>query len=397
MFYNKRNIALRTAYFFATAAISGAVGGLISYGVGQMDGIAGWSGWRWIILIIGIPTLVTAFIIPFVLPNSVEEAKFLTEEDRRNMHILRFHEPGQTKSGQEMNRADVMHGVKDWKTYAFAFAHYCCNTVLYGFSVFLPTIIDRIGNWSQSEVQALTIPVYVLGAITYISLARLSDVMAVRGYFVIGALLVMILGHVFLIVDQGVGLSFAGCFLVAMGLYTAAGTALSWLTSNTPRYETSPVFAWRAQLTSLTGMDSEHIALVYNSPSETLLASLHLICMTTTPTRSVGRSRLVSWAWLCVSTRLYILTFALQMLDVTGVKRSGRGMARVKKRSKRWAICRRTIDIRFKQRSVDSLQASPIYLFTASALSVKPSNTARCEAFRLSLPPCDQWDEIVAN
>lgn len=207
----------------------------------------------------------------------------------------------------------------------------------------------------------------------------------------------MILGHVFLIVDQGVGLSFAGCFLVAMGLYTAAGTALSWLTSNTPRYETSAVFAWRAQLTSLTGMDNEHIALVYNSPSETLLASVHLICMTTTPTRSVGRSRLVSWAWLCVSTRLYILTFALQMLDVTGVKRSGRGKARARRRSRKWVICRQTIDIRSKQGSVDSLQAGFKCLCTASALSVKPPNTAKREVFRLSLPPRNQWSGIFAS
>lgn len=236
MFYNKRNIALRTAYFFATAAISGAAGGLVSYGAGQLDGVAGWSGWRWIILIIGIPTLLTAFAIPFVLPNSVETAKFLTDEDRRNMKLLRQAESGQTTSGQEMNREDFMEGVKDWKVYAFAFAHYCCNTVLYAFSVFLPTIINGIGDWSRAEVQALTIPVYILGAIVYILCARLSDKIAVRGYFVIGALLTELLGHVFLIANQGVGLSFAGCFLVAMGLYTATGTALSWLTSNTPRY-----------------------------------------------------------------------------------------------------------------------------------------------------------------
>lgn len=248
MFYNKKHIALRTAYFFSTAAISGAVGGLVSFGVGQMDGITGWSGWRWTILIIGIPTLLTGFVIPFVLPNSVESAKFLTDQDRRNMHLLRQAEPDQTKSGQEMNREDFMEGVKDWKTYAFAFAHYCVNTVLYGFSVFLPTIIQQIGNWTPSEVQALTIPVYMLGAITYIVCASISDSIAIRGYFVIGGLLVMILGFVFLIVNQGVGLSFAGCFLVAMGLYTCGGTALSWLTSNTPRYG-KRAFASGLQLT----------------------------------------------------------------------------------------------------------------------------------------------------
>lgn len=67
IFYNKRHIALRMAYLFATAAIAGALGGLVSYGIGFMDndpngvttnpgdadyvippGTAGWRAWRWI-------------------------------------------------------------------------------------------------------------------------------------------------------------------------------------------------------------------------------------------------------------------------------------------------------------------------------------------------------------
>jgi MFS family permease len=51
IFYNKRQIALRTAYLFATAAISGAAGGLVAYAIGFLDnngeGTAGWRAWRW--------------------------------------------------------------------------------------------------------------------------------------------------------------------------------------------------------------------------------------------------------------------------------------------------------------------------------------------------------------
>jgi MFS family permease len=45
MFYNKRNLALRQAYFYGTSAISGALGGLVAYAIGELDGAAGWSGW----------------------------------------------------------------------------------------------------------------------------------------------------------------------------------------------------------------------------------------------------------------------------------------------------------------------------------------------------------------
>jgi hypothetical protein len=48
MFYTKREIALRVGYLFVSAALAGSLGGLLAYGVGHMDGTAGYSGWRWI-------------------------------------------------------------------------------------------------------------------------------------------------------------------------------------------------------------------------------------------------------------------------------------------------------------------------------------------------------------
>lgn len=48
LFYTRREIALRVGYLFVSAAISGSVGGLLAYGIGHMDGVAGQRGWRWI-------------------------------------------------------------------------------------------------------------------------------------------------------------------------------------------------------------------------------------------------------------------------------------------------------------------------------------------------------------
>lgn len=41
MYYTRKSLALRIAYFYATAAVAGVVGGLIAYGVSFMDGYAG--------------------------------------------------------------------------------------------------------------------------------------------------------------------------------------------------------------------------------------------------------------------------------------------------------------------------------------------------------------------
>lgn len=51
LFYTKSELALRVGYLFVSAAIAGSFGGLLAFGIGQMDGFAGQRGWRWIMII----------------------------------------------------------------------------------------------------------------------------------------------------------------------------------------------------------------------------------------------------------------------------------------------------------------------------------------------------------
>ena len=153
MFYNKGSIVLRVAYLFSTAAWAGALGGLLAYGIGFVDGSHGWSGWRWIFLINGIPTTTTGMVAPFVLPNSRDTSNFLTEEERESLGIVRRKEVWQTASSQLMNKKDAIDALKDWKTWVVSPGQDCLNSMLYSFSVFLPIIINLSGNgWPAIQV-----------------------------------------------------------------------------------------------------------------------------------------------------------------------------------------------------------------------------------------------------
>ena len=44
--YNRDEQAKRVAYLFSCTALSGAFGGLLAYALLQMDGVAGYAGWR---------------------------------------------------------------------------------------------------------------------------------------------------------------------------------------------------------------------------------------------------------------------------------------------------------------------------------------------------------------
>ena len=248
IFYGKREIALRVGYLFSAAAVAGACGGLLAYAIGFMDGIAGQKGWRWILIIEGMPSVLIGVAVWFGLADDPDTAWYLTEEDKILMKARRKLEIGQTESAQQFHMKDAKEGAKDWTVILFCVAQFGVDTVLYGYSMFLPTIISGIGNWSTAQVQALTIPCYGVGAITYLVAAWFSDRMQKRAIFTLVFCGIAIIGYAILMANASAGVHYFGCFMVAIGLYVCVGLPLAWLPTNLPRFG-KRTFATGLQLT----------------------------------------------------------------------------------------------------------------------------------------------------
>ncbi|PPJ59309.1 hypothetical protein CBER1_04233 [Cercospora berteroae] len=233
-FYTKHELALRIGYLFVSAALAGACGGLLAYGIGFMDGVAGQRGWRWILIIEGLPTLLLGIACWWILADDPETAYYLNDEEKELVQARRASQMGHV---DVFDWKDVRKGLKDWKIWMFCAGQFCLDTMLYGFSTFLPTIILAIRpESSRAIVQVLTIPVYTVGAVSYMAAARYSDWRQSRGPVAVLFSLIAVVGYAMLISDANSGVHFAGCFLVAMGLYVAVGIPLAWLPSNNPRY-----------------------------------------------------------------------------------------------------------------------------------------------------------------
>ncbi|KAK3307105.1 major facilitator superfamily domain-containing protein [Chaetomium strumarium] len=236
-FYTKRELALRIGYLFVSAALAGACGGLLAFAIGHMQGVAGQNGWRWIMIIEGLPTVCLGIASWWLLPDEPETAYFLDGPQRAMAAARLRRQTGYTANAAEFHWQDVRAALGDWKVWAFALAQFGSDTMLYGYSTFLPTIIRGINpDASAALVQVLTIPCYALGAVTYLVVARISDRTQKRGMYAVLLGLVSIVGYAMLISDVGSGAHYAGCFLVAMGLYVCVGLPLAWLPTNCPRY-----------------------------------------------------------------------------------------------------------------------------------------------------------------
>ncbi|KAI3339421.1 DNA-repair protein rad2 [Ustulina deusta] len=235
-FYTKRELALRVGYLFVSAAIAGAVGGLLAYGIGHLDGARDMRGWRWIMIIEGIPTIVLGVVTLFLLPDDPEHAYFLNADEKKLMIARQQRQYGYTESAQRFSKDDMMKAFKDWRIWMFCVGQFGSDTMLYSFSVFLPTIIKGLGTWSTAETQLLTIPCYALGAISYMTIAYISDRKQMRAVFCVIWGVISVIGYGILLSNVSAGVHYFACFLIATGLYVLVGLPLAWLPNNSPRY-----------------------------------------------------------------------------------------------------------------------------------------------------------------
>lgn len=82
--------------------MAGAFAGLLAVGLSKMDGVGDYEGWRWILIVEGLLTVVVAASAYFIVENGPSTATFLTERDRQIIaHRLRNDEFGLVDDSQD--------------------------------------------------------------------------------------------------------------------------------------------------------------------------------------------------------------------------------------------------------------------------------------------------------
>ncbi|GAA5885821.1 hypothetical protein JCM6882_007573 [Rhodosporidiobolus microsporus] len=219
-FYKRDESQLRIAVFFSSATLAGAFGGLLAYGLSQMDGIGGKAGWAWIFIIEGLITIVVGCIAPFLIHDFPEQAKFLTERERAFV-VRRLKED--VGSAGEFRKVHVINAFKDWKTY------------VYSLSLFTPTIIAALGSWSRTESQLLATPPYAAAFIVTLASAFLSDRFKIRAPTIVFFMLVTCVGFaIFLAIDPIAqpAVAYFAIFLCVCGVAPCVAANITWCGNN---------------------------------------------------------------------------------------------------------------------------------------------------------------------
>ena len=157
------------AGFLSGIAIAIIIGGPLSGGLLELDGVLGFEGWQWLFVVQGLPAVIVGLYVLRALPERPSEASWLPAEDARWL------ERRQVEEEEEADLADMRSAVRDRRVRYLTGCYFCLNCASYGLLFWLPDIIETVGDLSDIQVGLISVIPFLAGVGGLIVLGRRAD------------------------------------------------------------------------------------------------------------------------------------------------------------------------------------------------------------------------------
>ncbi len=172
--YTQKHRARMVALFMTAVAVGGVVGGPLSGWIMEaFAGYRGLSGWQWLFILEGLPSIVVGVLVLLLLNNGPRDARWLSDEEKAIL-IRRLEEEQKAKESGEHRRTfgDAFRSPKVWVLSAVYFG---AIMGLYGMSFWLPQIVQDMGVKSTRDMGLITSIPWAAAAIGMVLVGRHSD------------------------------------------------------------------------------------------------------------------------------------------------------------------------------------------------------------------------------
>ncbi|KAL8789791.1 MAG: hypothetical protein Q9195_006683 [Heterodermia aff. obscurata] len=211
--YSRYDVGKRYSAFYVVGCVALAFGGILAFGLMQMDGLAGKAGWRWIFIIEGMVTCVVSLGAYFFLVDFPENAhtswNFLNQQEC-DFVIRRVNKDRGDALPESFTLARFLKPALDFKLWVFAL----------------------ISLYVLKASQCLAAPPYVLAVLLMILSAYLGDHFQVRGPILVVNSLIALIGLPLMGFASTPGTRYFGVFLVTAGTNANIPTSLAYQANN---------------------------------------------------------------------------------------------------------------------------------------------------------------------
>ncbi|CAF4175222.1 unnamed protein product, partial [Rotaria sp. Silwood2] len=248
------------------AALAGAFGGVLAYGITKMGGVGGQEGWRWIFYLEGIATVVVGALAFFFINDfPSDRPKFLKESEYRRV-MDRLQTDAGAGASEHFSWKQVLAALSTWKVYAWSLCYIGVLIPFYSLSFFSPTIIKNLG-FVTYQAQLLSAPPYVLAFFTTMITAYVSDKYAHRSMFIIFWLVISIVGYTILITLDNLVVNYLAVVLATGGLSPCIATCIAFISGNiSPQTKRATAVAFMISVGNIGGVISGQLYRAQDAP-----------------------------------------------------------------------------------------------------------------------------------
>ena len=221
--FNQRRLGHAIALFCAANPVASVVGAPISGVILDRVHWFGFSSWRWLLILEGIPAVLGGLLAYFLLPDRPAKAKFLAPEEKDWLigELKREEEQKASRSQISVGQA-LVHG----RVWHLTVAYFLALVGMYAMNFWMPQLVKSLSTQRSNATVGIFVMVPYLAAVPAMILAsRSSDHTLERRYHIaipqmVGAIALLVLGAV---TPHSAFLSVALWCFVASGIYCLLG------------------------------------------------------------------------------------------------------------------------------------------------------------------------------
>ncbi|MDE1175965.1 MAG: MFS transporter [Edaphobacter sp.] len=269
--------ARAVAKFMTATSLAGVFGGPLSSALLKLDGLYGLSGWQWLFIAEGIPTILLGISVLFILRDSPTEAHWLMAEEQQWLM-------------QELEADRARYGATQHHSFADAFrlpilwllivVYITVQIGVYVVNLWMPLMLSNLhGSPDASGIARLSTVTYLLAAIVTVIVGWSSDRWNERSAHIAGCMVCAGVGFALAGAATTMPLALCGFSLTTIGMFSSMGPFWALMTRNATGSAAAAGVALVTSLGALGGFTGPYITGLLRESTHSFARGLYAIAV----------------------------------------------------------------------------------------------------------------------